>query len=87
MLEQQYVPGRPGGRDQLIFGVSDGLTFTYDPTAAPVTVSDTALNGVPLDPAATYRVTTNSFLADGGDAFTVFREGTNRSAAVTTSRR
>ena len=31
-----------------------------------------------LDPAATYRVTTNSFLADGGDAFTVFREGTNR---------
>jgi len=33
---------------------------------------------VALDLAATYKVTTNSFLADGGDAFTVFREGTNR---------
>ena len=36
------------------------------------------LNGVPLDPTATYRVATNNFLADGGDAFTVLREGTNR---------
>ena len=31
-----------------------------------------------LDPAATYRIVTNNFLADGGDAFTVFTEGTNR---------
>ena len=36
------------------------------------------LNGDPLDPAATYRIVTNNFLADGGDAFTVFTEGTNR---------
>ena len=27
------------------------------------------LNGVPIDPAATYRVTTNDFLANGGDSF------------------
>jgi 5'-nucleotidase len=33
---------------------------------------------VALDPAATFRVTVNSFLADGGDAFTVLRDGTNR---------
>jgi 5'-nucleotidase len=33
---------------------------------------------VTLDPAATYRIVTNNFLADGGDAFTVFTEGTNR---------
>ena len=79
LLEQQYVPGRAGGRDQLIFGISAGLTFTYDGTAAVGSrVSNAALNGVALDPATTYRVTTNSFLADGGDAFTVFREGTNR---------
>ena len=31
-----------------------------------------------LDPDATYRIVTNSFLADGGDSFTVFTEGTNR---------
>ncbi len=29
-----------------------------------------ALNGTPIDPAATYRVTTNDFLANGGDGFT-----------------
>ena len=33
---------------------------------------------MPLDPAATYRVTVNNFLADGGDNYTVFRQGTNR---------
>ncbi len=79
LLEQQYVAGRAGGRDQLIFGVSAGLTFTYDGTAPQGSrVSNVQLNGAPLVPATTYKVTTNSFLADGGDAFTVFREGTNR---------
>ena len=53
VLEQQYVVARPGGRDQLIFGVSNGLTFTYDATAAAGSrVSNTQLNGVPIDPAA-----------------------------------
>ena len=36
------------------------------------------LNGVPVDPAATYRVTVNTFLADGGDGFLVLRDGTDR---------
>jgi 5'-nucleotidase len=31
-----------------------------------------------VDPAATYRVTVNSFLATGGDGFTIFNNGTNR---------
>ena len=79
VLEQQYVVARPGGRDQLILGVSNGLTFAYDGTAAAGSrVSNTQLNGVPIDPAATYKVTTNSFLADGGDAFGAFTQGTNR---------
>jgi 5'-nucleotidase len=30
-----------------------------------------------VDPAATYRVTVNNFLAGGGDNFTVFKQGTN----------
>jgi 5'-nucleotidase len=30
------------------------------------------LNGVPLDATATYNVTVNNFLADGGDNFTTF---------------
>jgi 2',3'-cyclic-nucleotide 2'-phosphodiesterase (5'-nucleotidase family) len=34
------------------------------------------LNGAPLKPDATYRVTANTFLAAGGDGFTTFAEGT-----------
>ncbi len=81
LLEQQAVLGRPGGRDVLIFGVSQGFAFTYNPAGAfgdridPASIS---LNGTVIDPAATYRIVTNNFLADGGDAFTVFRQGTNR---------
>jgi 2',3'-cyclic-nucleotide 2'-phosphodiesterase (5'-nucleotidase family) len=81
LLEQQAVAGRPGGREVLILGVSAGFTFTYNP-AAPfgdrVDPASIRLNGTVLDPAATYRVVTNNFLADGGDSFTVFTEGTNR---------
>jgi 5'-nucleotidase len=36
------------------------------------------LNGVAIDPAKVYKVTTNSFLADGGDNFTVMATGKNR---------
>ncbi len=43
------------------------------------------LNGTTLDPAGTYRIVTNSFLAYGGDSFSVFTEGTNRRTAATTS--
>ena len=36
-----------------------------------------ALNGTPIDPAGTYRVSINNFLAGGGDGFTVFTQGTD----------
>ncbi len=81
LLEQQAVAGRPGGRDVLILGVSTGFTFSYDkaaPFGSRIDPASIQLNGAPLNPTTTYRVTTNNFLADGGDAFTVFTEGTNR---------
>jgi 5'-nucleotidase len=34
-----------------------------------------SLNGQPIDPAAAYRVTVNSFLSVGGDGFTVLKDG------------
>ena len=37
-----------------------------------------AINGVPLDPAASYRVAMNSFLATGGDGYSVFNLGTDQ---------
>lgn len=79
LLEQQYVASR--GRPQLILGVSRGFAFTYDPAApqgSRVPAASITLNGTVLDPAATYRITTNNFLADGGDEFTVFQQGTDR---------
>ncbi|RPH42081.1 MAG: bifunctional metallophosphatase/5'-nucleotidase, partial [Burkholderiales bacterium] len=36
------------------------------------------LDGVPIDPAARYRVAVNAFLAEGGDGFEGFRAGTER---------
>jgi 5'-nucleotidase len=38
------------------------------------------LNGATIDPAKTYRITTNSFLADGGDSFSVL--DTKRDAVI-----
>jgi 5'-nucleotidase len=65
---------------------SAGVTYTYDlalarsitgqPCAGAANpVSGLAIDGVPVDPGATYRITVNSFLAGGGDAFTVLPEG------------
>ena len=45
---------------------------------APNPVSDVTIDGVPLDPEASYRITTNNFLADGGDNFPSLMAGTNR---------
>jgi 5'-nucleotidase len=59
------------------FGLVD---HDNNPNTAPVnsctsiSITNLQLNGVPLDPSATYYVTVNNFLADGGDNFTVFRE-------------
>ena len=51
---------------------SAGLTYRYD-LSRPIgdRVSDLMLDGKPLDPGASYRVTTNNFLAQGGDSFTL----------------
>jgi 5'-nucleotidase len=45
---------------------------------APNPVSGLTIGGTPVDPAASYRVTVNSFLADGGDRFAALRTGTDR---------
>ena len=76
VLQQQCQPAG-SSRPFLHLGVSQG--FTYDlaktivsGTCTSVSVTNVQLNGVPLNPAATYMVTVNNFLADGGDNFTTF---------------
>lgn len=58
------------------FSPSANVSFAFD-LSRPIgsRVFDITIDGKPLDPAATYRVTMNSFLAGGGDSFTVFRDG------------
>jgi len=77
VLEQQFNNPAPG--QMRILQVSEGFSYTWD-MDAPVgsKISDMTLNGVPIDLNASYRVTVNSFLADGGDNFTALRQGTDR---------
>lgn len=53
--------------------VSAGVTAVLD--HATRRARDIRINGQPLDPAATYRVVTNSFVAAGGDGYEVFKRG------------
>jgi 2',3'-cyclic-nucleotide 2'-phosphodiesterase (5'-nucleotidase family) len=51
-----------------------GLTFTLDASkSAGSRVSNVMVGDKPIDPAATYKVSTNDFMANGGDGYTVFR--------------
>lgn len=79
LLEQQWTGGNG------VLQISDSLRYTWDATRTPGDRVDPAsikINGSTVDPAASYRVTMNNFLADGGDNYTVFREGTNRVGGV-----
>lgn len=79
LLEQQFVGcGQTANR---ILQVSVGFEYTWRLSGGacdkvdPTTIK---INGVTVDPSASYRVTVNSFLADGGDNFFVLKDGTNR---------
>jgi len=79
LLEQQFDNGAPGRTR--ILQVSNGFTYSYNasrPSGSRVDAASIKINGVTVSPSAPYRVTMNSFLAFGGDNFTVFNEGTNQ---------
>ncbi len=80
VLEEQCQPAG-SSRPFLHLGVSEGFTYDLEKTIADgdctsVTISNVQLDGVDLDPAGTYNVTVNNFLADGGDNFGTFAEVT-----------
>lgn len=83
-LEQQWGVLQPFAR---ILQVSNGFTYQHSFDATPANFAaqkggkfvcdgSVKLNSVPIDKLASYRVTMNSFLATGGDNFTVFNAGT-----------
>ncbi|THA55696.1 bifunctional UDP-sugar hydrolase/5'-nucleotidase [Streptomyces sp. A1136] len=78
---QQQVSGPVNGPSPKILQVSKGFTYTLDATktgADRVVVDSVRLNGAAIDPAKTYRVAMNEFLAGGGDGFTVLKEHKNK---------
>jgi len=78
VLEEQWQPAG-ASRPFLKLGLSEGLQYTYDPTAAAgERITAITLNGDLIDPEASYVVAANSFLAAGGDNFFTLAEGTNK---------
>ena len=81
LLEQQWqtdADGNVPSRTYLQLGLSDNVTYTYDETRARGDrITSVTIDGQPLDEAAEYRVATFSFLAQGGDNFRVFAEGSD----------
>ncbi|HVR64663.1 MAG TPA: bifunctional metallophosphatase/5'-nucleotidase, partial [Polyangia bacterium] len=77
VLEQQFS-GAFGQTVQRILKIS-GLTYRWNPAApAGSKIISIQIGGAPIDPAASYLITTNNFLATGGDGFTKFTAGTNQ---------
>ena len=80
MLEQQFT-GCGIQNANRILQVSNGFSYSWSASAPACSKVDPAsiqINGVTVDPNLAYRVTVNSFLADGGDNFVVLKEGTER---------
>lgn len=72
VLERQWL-NQPKKR---VLQVSKGFAYVWDESRAPgerVDPASITLDGKPLDPAGSYRVTINDFLHDGGDGFETFK--------------
>ena len=90
VLEQQCQPAgvsRPLLHLGVSVGFTYDLAKTFGPvdhdnnpntlpvnSCTSISVTNVKLDGAALDPSATYIVTINNFLADGGDNFTTFRQ-------------
>jgi 5'-nucleotidase len=78
ILEQQF--DNPGPGERRVLQVPEGFAYEWSagaPTGSKVDIASITINGVPIDPAAGYRVTLNNFLATGGDNFSTFTECTD----------
>ena len=73
ILEQQFMTtATPPASRTLVLAVSKGFTYSWSatgPIGNKIDPSTIQLNGVTLDPAASYQVAMNNFLGFGGDAF------------------
>lgn len=73
---EQGIDGQP---TTMWLAPSAGFAYRYDLTRpAGERITAMTLGGQPIDPAATYRVTTNSFLSDGGDSIAELAKGRDK---------
>ncbi|MCZ8172249.1 MAG: bifunctional metallophosphatase/5'-nucleotidase [Brevundimonas sp.] len=75
LLEQNF----DGNGPNQVLSPSRGFTYSYD-LSRPVgsRIVDVRLDGQPIDPATSYRVTTSDFLASGGDTYSVLLKGRDK---------
>jgi 5'-nucleotidase len=81
LLEQQWNSGTNTLTAPRILLPSASFSYSWNnaaPAGSRVVASSMLLNGAVIGLATTYRVTVNSFLADGGDNFSVLTQGTSR---------
>jgi 5'-nucleotidase len=78
LLEQQFS-GCGGQTTKRILQISYTFSYEQDPdaTTCAARIGDMWVDGVPVAPGDSFRVTMSSFLAAGGDGFTVFNQGTD----------
>lgn len=77
LLEAQWK----GQKYPRILHVSRGFTYEWSKSAEPGQKVDPAsmkLDGQTIDPDAEYRITANSYIANGGDNFEIFERGRDR---------
>ena len=71
LLEMQW---QEGGSVRML-QPSSTLSYKWSETEGDhIAIEDILYNGKPIDPEETYRVTVNSFLASGGDGFSIFAD-------------
>jgi 5'-nucleotidase len=90
LLEQQftgctldYPADAPAGGQPFnrILQVSAGFSYAWQEKGTPcdnVDPDSIKINGVVIDATASYRITVNSFMADGGDQLYILRKGSER---------
>lgn len=80
MLEDQQRPGRPAPHFLI---PSSSMTYAWNARAAYGSrVQELRVAGLPVDPARDYRITVNSFLADGGDGVAMLTRGRQRVGGI-----
>lgn len=78
LLNQQWS-GANASRQRIL--KTSGIQYSWDanqPAEDRVVLNSVMINGTPMDLSALYTVTVNSFIAAGGDNFSVLAEGSNR---------